>query len=234
MSSRPKKRKSGYEQRLAHDAQARRRERKLRNRVLFWGLAAVAVLAIVFALAQLDGVSEGSGEGLGRKYAFEVGTPGPGQPAPALDLPSTQGGRFDLASMHGKNVLLYFQEGLTCQPCWEQLKDLEAQKASLRALGIDQVASITTDSLGDLEQKVSDEGLATPVLSDEGLTVSKLYRANQYGMMGESRDGHSFVLIGPSGRIRWRADYGGPPNYTMYVPVENLLADVREGIKQGG
>jgi hypothetical protein len=48
-------------------------------------------------------------------------------------------------------------------------------------------------------------------------------------MMGSSRDGHSFVLIGPDGRIRWRADYGGAPDYTMYVPVANLLADLRKG-----
>ena len=30
-------------------------------------------------------------------------------------------------------------------------------------------------------------------------------------MMGDMRDGHSFVLVGPDGVIRWRADYGGSP-----------------------
>jgi len=34
--------------------------------------------------------------------------------------------------------------------------------------------------------------------------------------MGDMRDGHSLLSIGPSGTIRWRADYGGAANYTMF------------------
>ena len=75
-------------------------------------------------------------------------------------------------------------------------------------------------------------GLTTPVLSDPDLAVSQQYGANQYGMMGASRDGHTFILVGPDGIIRWRADYGGAPNYTMYVPVQTLLADLQAGIKK--
>jgi peroxiredoxin Q/BCP len=52
-------------------------------------------------------------------------------------------------------------------------------------------------------------------------------------MMGAGQDGHSFILVGPDGLIKWRADYGGAPKYTMYVPVSNLLADMRAGIKGG-
>ena len=90
--------------------------------------------------------------------------------------------------------------------------------------------SVTTDPLDALKQKVADEGLSIPVLSDTGLIVSQVYNANSYGMMGTSRDGHTFIVVGPDGRIRWRADYGGSPNYTMYVPVSNLLADIRTGL----
>ena len=39
----------------------------------------------------------------------------------------------------------------------------------------------------------------------------------------------SFIVVGPDGEIEWRADYGGTPDYTMYVPVPNLFADIREG-----
>lgn len=52
---------------------------------------------------------------------------------------------------------------------------------------------------------------------------------DKYGMMGESTNGHTFIIVGPDGKIKWRADYGGAPDYTMYVPVENLLAHMREG-----
>ena len=65
------------------------------------------------------------------------------------------------------------------------------------------------------------------------LMVSQAYTANGYGMMGNSRDGHTFIVVGPDGRIRWRADYGGSPNYTMYVPISNLVADIRAGLNGG-
>ncbi len=68
------------------------------------------------------------------------------------------------------------------------------------------------------------------MLQTGSLAVSRAYTANGYGMMGASRDGHTFILVGPDGRIRWRADYGGAPNYTMYVPVPNLIADIRAGL----
>ena len=75
-------------------------------------------------------------------------------------------------------------------------------------------------------RKAADERLATPVLSDPDLAVSRAYDANQYGMMGDMRDGHSFVLVGPDGAIRWRADYGGAPKYTMFLPTDKMLADL--------
>jgi peroxiredoxin Q/BCP len=68
------------------------------------------------------------------------------------------------------------------------------------------------------------------VLSDQNLAVSQAYTANSYGMMGNSRDGHTFVVVGPDGRIRFRDDYGGSPNYTMYVSISNLVAALREGL----
>ena len=105
--------------------------------------------------------------------------------------------------------------------------------SDFHALGIDTVVSITTDPLNALQQKVADEGLTIAVLSDPNLAVSQAYTANGYGMMGNSRDGHTFIMVGPDGRIRWRADYGGAPNYTMYVPVSNLIADMRAGLNGG-
>ncbi len=170
------------------------------------------------------------GPGAGQ-YRFAVGSPGPGAQAPPIRLASTQGGTFDLASMQGRTVLLYFQEGLTCQPCWDQLKDIDDNMAQFKALGIDQVVSITTDPIGQIQQKVTDEGITSAVLSDPRLAVSRTYAANSYGMMGDSRDGHSFIVVDTDGRILWRADYGGSPDFTMFVPVPNLVADIRQGLK---
>lgn len=166
------------------------------------------------------------------QYSFQVGQPGPGTQAPEFRLASTDGTTFDLKAMRGKTVLLYFQEGISCQPCWDQMKDIQARKSAFQTLHIDQVVSITSDPLSALQQKVRNESLTIPVLSDQDLAVSQTYATNQYGMMGTSRDGHSFILVGPDGRIVWRADYGGAPNYTMYVPMDQLLADLRTGIQR--
>ena len=164
-------------------------------------------------------------------HAYQVASPAIGAAAPGLTLAADTGGQVTLAALRGKSVLLFFQEGLTCQPCWDQIKELEAAAGQVRAAGIDQIISITSDPVDLIAQKAKDMGLNTTVLSDPGLAVSARYHANQYGMMGAARDGHTFILVGPDGVIRWRADYGGPPNYTMDVPVTTLLTDLKAGEK---
>ena len=187
----------------------------------------LAAIAILFGIYSSSGGSGGGGTGgAGR---FQVGTPSTG-PAPAIKLATTAGGTFDLSAERGKTVLLYFQEGVGCQPCWNQIRDLEKNKDKLGALGIDELVSITGNDLSALRQKVADEQLTTTVLADPDLTVSKTYHANEFGMMGTSADGHTFIVVGPDGTIRFRADYGGAPNYTMYVSPDDLVADLRAGL----
>lgn len=197
-------------------------------------VAAIAVGVAVVALGAIFFLSNsGPSSGQAGKYPVQVGSPGVGEEAPPIELPSTAGGTFDLSSAtaQGQTVLLYFQEGLMCQPCFDQIKDMEAQSGAFEELGIDRTVSIANDPLGALERKVEQEGIAsTPVLSDPDLAVSRTYEANNYGMMGGSRNGHTFIVVGPDGLIQWRADYGGAPDFTMYVPVPDLLADMREGL----
>jgi peroxiredoxin Q/BCP len=191
----------------------------------FGGLAVIVLLAIFLVTTRGGGAQRGTGGG----YAYQVGDPGPGATAPPIKLPTTSG-TFDLDAPVGQTTLLYFQEGLGCQPCWDQLTDIQANIDKYKALGITRVLSITTDPLDAIHQKVTDQRITIPVASDPDLAVSRAYHANQYGMMGQSRDGHSFILVGPNRQIRWRADYGGAPNYTMYVPSDSLLADLRAGL----
>ncbi|MGH2695659.1 MAG: peroxiredoxin family protein [Actinomycetota bacterium] len=216
----------------ARPSGARPRPRR-RRRGLGPGAKAAGVIALaVGALGVLFYLNRGGGSSGGGEFAYEVGSPGPGQTAPDIRLPSTEGGTFDLASMRGKTVLLYFQEGLMCQPCWDQLVDVEAEMGRFQDLGIDEIVTITTDPLDGLRQKVADEGISTLVLSDQRVAVSQSYSTNQYGMMGEGFNGHSFIVVGPDGTILWRADYGGPPDHTMYLPVDSLIADLREGLRE--
>src|SRR5205823_3393991 len=206
-------------------APARRRQPTTKRSTHLWLSGVVGFVLIALGMVF---VLNRSGSTDASSYHFNVGDPGPGARAPAIDLQSTQGGTFDLASMRGQTTLLYFQEGLTCQPCWDQLVDIQNNIGQFKTLGIDQVVSITTDPINQITQKVQDEGITEPVLSDPTLAVSSAYSANSYGMMGNSRDGHTFVLVGPDGTIRWRADFGGAPDYTMYVPVDALITDIQQ------
>lgn len=210
---------------LAAARQARRRAERcrkigVRTAIAAGVTAAVAGLFFMFSNASHSGASA---------YPYQAGSPGPGQAAPAFTLAASTGGKISLSRYWGKNVLLFFQEGLTCQPCWNQIADLQKHAAQLRAAGISQVLSITTDPVGAITQKTRDMGLTIPVLSDPGLAVSQQYHANSYGMMGSSADGHTFILVGPNGVIRWRADYGGPPKYTMFLPTTMMLAQMKAG-----
>lgn len=211
-----------------------------RKRLALWGgVAVAAVIAGLYALSAVSGPSGGesaagaAGQSGGSGYKYAVGLPGPGEPAPPIELASTTGKTFDLAAYKGKqNVLLYFQEGLMCQPCWDQIVAIERELPKFKALGIGPIVSITGDPLHLIEQKVADEGIRSPVMADPGSKVSDAYDARSYGMMGGQMAGHSFILVGKDGRIMWRGDYGGRPDYTMFVPTDALLADLRQGLKK--
>lgn len=202
-------------------AQARRR---LLMRV---GLGSAAAAFALFAISS----SRGGGGSGGGGPRFDVGKPGPGAEAPPIRLASTAGGTYDLEADRGKTVLLYFQEGIMCQPCWDQIGDIEENWEPFEALGIDKMVTITVDPLGRLRQRLEDEGFTTPGLADPELSLGPSYSANQYGMMGTSTYGHTFIVVGPDGRIRWRADYGGKPDYTMYLTPSALLDDLKAGLE---
>jgi peroxiredoxin len=183
------------------------------------------VIAGVVAVVMLSG--QGGPSGGSNQLAYAVAQPAIGAVAPEFSLPSTAGGSVDLKSLRGKTVLLYFHEGIGCESCWTQMQEIQSSMAQFEAAGVDQILTITTNTLPQLQQKAADEGLTMPVLADTDFTVSHAYNATAYGMMGNAADGHTFILVGPDGTILWRADYGGPPNYTMNVPVDQLLSATR-------
>lgn len=205
------------------------RRQRIRRRIgaLVAVLVVVGVLFLIFRSTSPD--APGSGAGGQGGYVYQTGSPGVGDQAIDFSLPSTKGGTVSLADFKGKTILTYWHEGLGCQPCWDQIRAFEDDPAALRAAGIDDVVSITSGPVDALAQKMNDDGLHSTVLADTDLAVSRQYDMNQFGMMGDSRDGHSFVLIGPQGTILWRADYGGAPNYTMFVPVNVLLDQLKAG-----
>jgi peroxiredoxin len=205
-------------------AAARREQRSGGARA--WVVAAVVVLLVLGGLYALH-QSSTSSAGMADPGRYDVGSPGPGEEAPDFTLRGTNGQEVTLSDFRGENVLLYFHEGLGCQPCWDQIRDLEAATPQLEDAGVDRLVSITSAPQDLLVQKMDDDDLESLALADPKLAVIEAYEANQYGMMGDSTAGHSFILVNGEGGIVWRADYGGAPNYTMYLPVATVLADLQ-------
>lgn len=157
-------------------------------------------------------------------------------------LSSTTGGSVQLSDYSGKkNVLLYFQEGIMCDPCWKQLEDIQkVYDDKFKPLDI-KVITITVDPINALIKESQRRGITLPVLDDRNLTVSNTYRMLDNSMHPGSRPGHSFVLIDSKGDILWKKDYYPSTgsnvndmgmnmrtdmNGRMYVPIDELLNEI--------
>lgn len=103
----------------------------------------------------------------------------------------------------------------------QQVVDLDGSQ-EFQSLGVSLV-SITIDTLPQLAAAAREFGTRSPLLSDEERTVSEAYGVLQWAM-SSGEPGHTFVLVGKDGKVRWIRDYGAPENGGfMYVAVNALL-----------
>ena len=207
--------------------QLKRRAAKKRRQVTLWGLVigAVAVLVGAYLFFAPDLLSKSA------QTRYEAGQPGAGDLAPEFSLLAVGGETFSLANYRGqKNVLLFFQEGVGCDLCWQQSQELQAKRDFLSQRDVE-VAIIAIDPLFNLEPVALEYGLTLPVLSDSDKSVSRLYDMLGFGMHPGFRPAHSFVLIGKDGTILWRADYGAPPRQAMYVPEQEIYDAVAVALR---
>ena len=219
--TRPERPSSRADIRRAPVAQARRSRLPV---PLILGLVGIGALVVgIAAFNTLNGSDQ-------HAIAYDVGRPGSGDVAPDFTLTSADGSTFHLVDLRGKQVLLYFHEGLGCDPCWRQLDAIQADLTRFQVLGIDEVVAISADPPAAQAQRAQRTGITLPTLADPDRAVSGAYGTLAYGMMNGVLPGHTFILVGPDGRIRWRADYGGPPSYTMFVADDTLLAELRRAL----
>jgi len=150
---------------------------------------------------------------------------GVGSVAPDFTLPATNGATFTLSAYRGKsNVLLLLDEGLSCQPCLQQMHDLDGLNSQFNGMNVF-VVSITPDNLGQLQSWASSYGPQYGlVLSDAIQVVFNLY--HPVGAGGTMMT-HTFILVNTSGVIVWRQDYG--PS-TMYVQNSEIMAEVKNAL----
>ena len=150
---------------------------------------------------------------------------GVGSTAPNFTLQDVAGGTFTLSDYQGKsNVLLLFNEGLSCQPCLQQMHDLDGLNAQFSGMNV-LVVSVTPNSVDQLRGWMGAGGPQYgKVLSDPGLVAFNLYHpvGNGGSMMT-----HTFILINKAGKVIWRQDYG--PD-SMYVQNTDILAAVTKAL----
>jgi len=127
-------------------------------------------------------------------------------------------------TLRGKKTLLFFSEGVMCQACFVQIRDIEEVGVQLEKKGIGLV-SITPDSDEALKQAIDQYGIRTPMIADDDRDMSTAFDTLGRGMHSDT-PGHAFVLVDETGKVIWQRDYWLEPYRTMYVEPATLLADL--------
>jgi len=141
--------------------------------------------------------------------------------APDFTLPSLSGEMVTLSSFKGeRNLLLYFNEGYGCAPCWQQAQHIQERTADLEAADTDLLV-IMVDPPSLIESEVSRWGLTMPVLTDTDRSVSSEYNMLGFGMHSD-KPNHTFVFVDKSGEILWWEDYP-----SMRAPTDSIIKKVQ-------
>lgn len=146
-----------------------------------------------------------------------------GKPAPDFILETYDGNKIALSSLKGKNVILFFNEGLMCYPaCWNQIaafgKDTDLGKKAV-------ILNITADPKDDWKQAIDKmpELASATVLFDSNRQVSSVYGVLTLpsSMHKGQFPGHSYVIIDKEGIIKFVQD-----DVQMAVRNQELAAEI--------
>ena len=105
----------------------------------------------------------------------------PGDPAPAFDLATDDGGRLSLADLRGRRVVLYAYPAAMTAGCTTQACDFRDSLDALAAAGIT-VVGISPDSPEKLAKFRARDHLTFPLVSDPDKAV-----LTAYGAFGEKK-----------------------------------------------
>lgn len=156
---------------------------------------------------------------------------------PDFTLPATTGGTVTLSDFRGKNnVLLYFHEGLSCQPCWEQIPELERALPEFEKMNV-ALLSVALDPVDQWKETIDHYKIKTPILSYTDARTEQDYNLLPFSMGMGRRAGHTFVLIGTDGTIKWRRDYWPARGHmvaggTMFVEAQYIVEAVKKALNQ--
>ena len=162
-----------------------------------------------------------------------------GSDAPNFILPATTGQNISLSDYKDKKkVLLYFHEGLTCDPCMQQIPELEKSLGEFEKLNVEVLAISGVDSAGELKESLDRFGIKKiPLLSYTNANTEVDYDLTRFSMGMGRRAGHTFVLVGTDGKIIWRKDYWPGRGHmvdggTMFVNSSEIVSEVKKALNQ--
>lgn len=128
-----------------------------------------------------------------------------GKPVPQFSLTDINGKEYSSESLKGKNVVLFFNEGLMCYPaCWNQIAKFGSDA---RFNGPDVVAlSVVVDPKTEWKQAIDKmpELAAATTLFDDGGDVARRFNVlkTDSSMHYGSLPGHTYVIIDKTGVVR--------------------------------
>jgi len=147
-----------------------------------------------------------------------------GDAAPDFRLPTANGGYVSLTEFKGSSILIFFNEGAACEPCWRQTVELQ-NSPELTRMRVTLVV-VTADPVDHLQPIVNQYGIRVPVASDISLDTAAAYNA----LSGEEHDGqkptYTFILVGRDGTIEWRYDF--TKNGGKYIPTQQVIDAVNK------
>ena len=198
------------------------RKRKFRRRLIAATVTLVAI-GLFGLLAIYIGGLEPEVEPVGQPV---------NEPAPAFALPTVDEDVFSSADHVGQHaLLLFFNEGMGCAPCFDQIVDLEDDWERFEELDV-QLVSIMVDPVQALAMEVEDRGITTVVAADRDKTVSTSYDAMEASMHPGVKPGHTFVLVDKTGQMIWRVDWLGAEmaGGRMYLHVDQVYQGVSDAL----
>lgn len=201
-------------------------ERQAAARRPWWLLAVAAVAVLLAGSFVLPGLFDQDEQATGGHMTGDG--PDVGASIAFAEQDVVTGAEISSRSLRGSRTLLFFSEGVMCQACFEQIRDIEEIGEELRSRGI-RLVSITPDSPRTLREAIDAYDIETPMISDEDRTMSSAFDTLGQGMHADT-PGHAFILLDKRGTVAWQRDYWLEPYGTMYVKPDTLLDDLPEAV----
>lgn len=219
---------SPREQKKLRQEQAQKRD--TRQRIMKRTVIGVLVIAVISFIGWW-------GIRADRQHKRAVAAADTGGVAPDFNLPATTGETIRLSDFRGKkNVLMYFHEGLSCDPCIQQMPELEKSLDEFDRLNV-AVISAAFDPVAKLQEAAQQYNMKTPLLSYHTVRTEVDYDLLRFSMGMERRAGHTFVLVGTDGTVKWRKDYWPGrghmvPGGKMFVESSEIVSEVSQALGQ--